>query len=221
MTTQQQLRSPNRGSSGALSSWATACALIALGALPLVAGVLRLIQLAGGPSVLPIDNRMSGFPLPVMLHIIGAAIFIPLGAVQFVPGVRWSHPAWHRRAGRVTFVAGLVAAGSALMMTLLYSQKAGTGDLLYIARIFFSSAMGISLILALVAIRRRDVSTHRAWMIRAYAIGVAAGTQIFTESIANALFGIGVIQNDLAKISGWLINLAIAEWIIRRNQRMH
>ena len=154
-----------------------------------------------------------------VLHIVCAAIFVPLGAVQFAASVRRRFPAWHRRAGRVAFVAGIGVVISALTMTLLYSQKAGTGDLLYGMRLFFASAMGIGLLLALAAIRRRDIPTHRAWMIRAYAIGIAAGTQAFTGGISEALFGVGVLQGDLAKGAGWVINLAIAEWVIRRQPR--
>jgi hypothetical protein len=53
-------------------------------------------------------------------------------------------------------------------------------------------------------------------MIRAYAIGLAAGMQAITGGIGEALFGIGALQGDLAKASAWVINLAVAEWVIRR-----
>ena len=53
-------------------------------------------------------------------------------------------------------------------------------------------------------------------MIRAYAIGLAAGPQAFTGGISEALFGTGPLQGDLANASGWVINLAVAEWLIRR-----
>jgi len=139
-----------------------------------------------------------------------------VGAFQFVPRFRRRHPNWHRRAGRVLAVAGLMIAVSALWMTLLYAQKPGTGDLLYVLRLGFGSAMAASLILGFTAIRRRDIAAHRAWMIRAYAIGLGAGTQVFTEGFGGAAFGTGVVAADLAKATGWVINLAIAEWVIRR-----
>ena len=56
-------------------------------------------------------------------------------------------------------------------------------------------------------------------MIRAYAIGLGAGTQVFTEGIGGALFGTGVVAGDLAKGAAWVINLAVAEWAIRRPAR--
>ena len=45
---------------------------------------------------------------------------------------------------------------------------------------------------------------------------VAAGSQAFTEGIGGALFGTGELRGDLAKAAGWVINLAVAEWVIRR-----
>jgi hypothetical protein len=56
-------------------------------------------------------------------------------------------------------------------------------------------------------------------MIRAYAIGLAAGTQAFTDGIAGAIFGTGELRSDLAKAAGWVINLAVAERVIRSAAR--
>jgi uncharacterized membrane protein len=153
------------------------------------------------------------------VHIVGATLYVLVGALQFLPQFRHRHRGWHRRAGRVLTVAGLAVAGSALWMTLLYQQKPGTGDLLYVFRLVFGSAMAACLVLGFTAIRRRDIAAHRAWMIRAYAIALAAGTQAFTEGIGVALFGTGELRGDLAKGAGWVINFAIAEWALRRPAR--
>jgi uncharacterized membrane protein len=192
---------------------------VALSAIPLAAGVLRLVQLAGGPALRPADDRFAGFPAALVLHIVCAAAFALLGAFQFLPGLRRQHPRWHRRAGRLVVGAGLGAAGSALWLTLFYPAHPGTGTLLYVLRLGFACAMAASLMLGVAAIRRRDVSAHRAWMIRSYAIGLAAGTQAFTEGVGEALFGTGVLQMDLAKGAGWVINLAVAELVISRASR--
>jgi len=193
--------------------------LVALSAIPLTAGGLRLIQLAGGPPVIPADGRFSGFPAALVVHILGAAVFALVGVLQLVPRFRRRHRAWHRRAGRVVAVAGLLVAGSALWLTLSYLPQPGTGELLFVLRLLFGSAMVGCLVLGFTAIRRRDIAAHRAWMLRAYAIGLAAGTQAFTEGFGEALFGTGVLQADLAKGAAWVINLAVAEWVIRRPDR--
>jgi uncharacterized membrane protein len=203
----------------AKSGWPVPVALIALSAIPLTAGTFRLLQLAGGPEVMPADDRFGGFPAPLVVHILGAALYAVVGAFQFLPAFRRHHLTWHRRTGRVLAVAGLLVAGSALWMTVQYAPKPGTGDLLYALRLVFASAMATCLVLGVNAARARDIPAHRAWMIRAYAIGLAAGTQAFTEGIGGALFGTGEVRNDLAKGAGWVLNLAIAEWAIRRTHR--
>ncbi|HYP44190.1 MAG TPA: DUF2306 domain-containing protein [Propionibacteriaceae bacterium] len=196
--------------------WPVPVALAALSAIPLVMGSLRLVQLAGGPELIAADERFASFPLPVVLHVLGSATYVLLGTLQFVPRFRRRHRTWHRRAGRVLVVAGLLVAASALWMTLLYAPKPGTGDLLYVLRLLFGSAMVACLILGFTAIRRRKIAAHRGWMIRAYAIGLAAGTQAFTEGIGQALLGAGELSGDLAKGAAWAVNLAVAEWVIAR-----
>ena len=215
MTTQNRTReqTPRPG-------WPVPAALVALSAIPLIAGTLRLLQLAGGPELIPAEERFAEFPLAVALHILGAATYVLLGALQFVPQFRRRHRTWHRRAGRVLIVAGLLVATSALWMTLLYAAKPGTGDLLYVLRLVFGCALVACLVLGFAAIRRRKIPAHRAWMIRAYAIALAAGTQAFTQGLGGALFGTGELQGDLAQGAGWVINLAVAEWAIRRPTRI-
>jgi len=212
MSTQTTVTTP--GLRGRPRSWPVPAALVALSAIPLTAGALRLVQLAGGPAAMPADHRFSGFPVALVAHIVGAALFALIGAFQFVPRLR--RGSWHRRAGRVLAVAGLVVVGSALWLTLFYEAQPGTGDLLYVFRLVFASAMAGCLVLGFTAIKRRDIAAHRAWMITAYAIGLGAGTQIFTQGFGGAIFGTGVLAGDLAKGAGWAINLAVAVWVIRR-----
>jgi uncharacterized membrane protein len=194
-------------------------ALVGLSVIPVVAGSLRIVQLAGGPELMPADDRFDRLPVAIVVHVVGAVVYALVGTLQFVPRFRRRHWTWHRRAGRVLAVAGLMVAGSALWLTLFYEPKPGTGDLLYGLRLTFASAMAASLVLGFAAIRRRDIAAHRAWMIRAYAIGLAAGTQAFTEGLGGALFGTGEARGDLAKGAAWLINLTVAELVVRRGRR--
>lgn len=198
-------------------SWPVPAALVSLSVIPLAAGALRLLQLAGGPAVMPADHRFAGFPGALVAHIVGAAVFALVGAFQFVPRLR--HGGWHRRAGRAVAVAGLVVAVSALWLTLFYEPQPGSGAVLFAFRLVFASAMAACLFLGFTAIRRRDVASHRAWMMRAYAIGLGAGTQAFTEGIGEGVFGHGVLVADLSRGAAWLINLTVAEWCIRRPAR--
>jgi uncharacterized membrane protein YozB (DUF420 family) len=215
MTTQQIVERPAGPRPGARSGWRVAVGLILLSAIPLIAGVLRLVQLAGGPELFPADPRFNVFPVALLVHIAGSAVFAFVGALQFVRRFRRRPSRWHRRAGRVLVVAGLLVVASALWLTLFYDAQPGTGLILFLFRLVVAPAMATCLVLGFRAIRRRDVAGHRAWMIRAYALGLGAGTQIFTEGFGQAIFGHHVIAGDLAKGFGWIVNLAIAEWVIR------
>jgi hypothetical protein len=113
-------------------------------------------------------------------------------------------------------VLGLVVALSALWLTVFTPLFEGSGQLYQAFRLVFGSAMVLSIVLGFRAIRRRDVARHRAWMIRAYAIALAAGAQVFTLGIGEAIVGRGDTSNALFAGAGWVINLAVAEWIIRR-----
>jgi len=194
-------------------------ALIALVAIPAVAGSLRLVGLAGGPLLLPANPRMTASPLPVFVHVLSAVPYAVLGAFQFSSRLRRRHPRWHRSTGKVVVVLGLAVALSGLWMTLFYARQPGTGELSYLFRLTFGSALAACIFLGFAAIRRGDVATHQAWMTRAYAIALAAGTQTFTLAIGPAVFGPGALTKDLSLGAAWLVNLAVAEVVIHRSAR--
>ena len=196
--------------------WRLPAALIALSLVPVLAGTARIVELAGGPVLIDPDTRFTASPLPVVVHITCAATYAVLGAFQFVSKFRNRRPGWHRAAGRVLVVAGLGVAGSALWMTLLFPPQPGSGPLLFVLRLVFGPAMVAALTLGVAAIRRRDIDAHRAWMTRGYAIAVAAGTQAYAEGVGGAVFGHSSLALDASRGAAWVLNVAVAEWAIRR-----
>lgn len=196
-------------------SWRVPLALVVLSLIPVISGSLRLIEAAGGPQLMPVNPRIDASPAPLVVHVLAAAIYAVLGAFQFPARLRRRHPGWHRRSGRILVGAGLAVAGSGLWMTLFYSGAPG-GVLLWAIRLLVGSTMAAAIVLGFTAIRRRDIAAHRAWMIRAYALGLGAGTQAFTEGIGEALFGTGDLSKAISMGSAWVINALVAEWVIRR-----
>jgi uncharacterized membrane protein len=191
--------------------------LFILSAIPLIFGVLRLNELANGAEITPDNARFFASPLPVILHIVGAAVYALLGALQFVSRLWRRGTGWHRWAGRVLVPFGLVVGLSGLWMTLFYPRSEGASDLLYGLRLFFGSGMVLSIVLGFIEIRRGNILQHRAWMTRAYAIGLGAGTQVLTGMIGALLFGkANEFENALLMGAAWVINLAVAEWSIRK-----
>jgi hypothetical protein len=74
-----------------------------------------------------------------------------------------------------------------------------------------------SIILGFTAIRRRDVRRHRAWMMRGYALGLGAGTQALILMAGEMIAGPpSELSRALLMGAAWVINLAVAEWAIRR-----
>jgi hypothetical protein len=55
-------------------------------------------------------------------------------------------------------------------------------------------------------------------MTRAYALALGAGSQVFTQGVGKAVFGTSVLTTDLSLGAGWVINLAVAEYVIRRHR---
>jgi Predicted membrane protein (DUF2306) len=198
--------------------WRVPAALITLSAVPVLAGAVRVVQLAAGIGRTPENARFFASPVPVVLHIVGASMFCVLGACQFVPRLRRS--GWHRTAGRLIVPCGLIAALAGLWMTLFYPRPPGDGDLLAAFRLVFGSLMAVALVLAVMAIRRRDVVTHRAWMTRAYAIAVGAGTQAVVAAVWSVFAGTphGVVRTLLLG-AGWVINLVLVELFLRKEIR--
>lgn len=198
------------------SKWLIA-ALLVLSAVPLAAGAFRLTELAVGAEITPDNARFFASPLPVVLHILSASVYAILGAFQFSTELRRRRPGWHRAAGRILVLCGLLAGLSGLWLTLFYPRPDGSGELLYAFRLLFGSAMVVSILLGFATILRGDVTRHRAWMIRGYAIGLGAGTQVLTHLAGVLIIGPpGELSGALLMGAGWVINLIVAEWAIRK-----
>jgi uncharacterized membrane protein len=197
--------------------WAVSAGLITLSVVPVLAGTARLVELARGAVITVANARFFAMPMPVVLHILVVIPFSVLGALQFAPAFRQRHPAWHRASGRVLVLCGLMVALTGLWMTQFYPWPVGDGEALYLLRMVFGSAMLVSMLMAIDAIRRRRFVAHGRWMIRAYAIAMGAGTQVLTSLPWFVLVGTPDESTRAVLMgAGWVINVIVAEWIIRR-----
>lgn len=181
----------------------------------MLAGAVRLSELTGAAAVTERNARFFDSPAPVIIHIVSVTVYALLGAFQFVPALRRNR--WHRLAGRILLPAGLLAALSGLWMAVFYALPASDGQLLLLFRLVFGAAMVACLVLGLRSVLRRDFTRHGAWMTRAYAIGVAAGTQALILIVPELLASPpDVTTRALLMGAAWVINLAVAEYCIRR-----
>ncbi|MGY1624136.1 DUF2306 domain-containing protein [Geodermatophilus sp. SYSU D00965] len=199
--------------------WPTPAALLLLSAVPVLAGAARVGEITGGAEATADNARFLASPAPLLVHVVGATVYCLLGALQFAPALRRRRPRWHRVAGRVLVPCGLAAALSGAWMALFYERPPADDVLLTPMRLIFGAAMAGCLVLGVAAIRRRDVAGHRAWMARGYAIGLGAGTQVLTHLPWALLVGPpSGTPRVLMMLAGWLVNLAVVEWALRRSR---
>lgn len=199
------------------TNWLIPAALVALALIPVIAGAARLADLATGTPT-PATARFHAAPLPVAIHVLASTWFALVGAFQFSPTLRRSR--WHKWAGRSVVPMGLAAALSGLWMTLTYPWANADGAAVYAARLIFGTGMALSLILGMTTVLQRNIPAHRAWMLRAYAIGMGAGTQVLTHLPWFLLVGQpSEGPRAVLMIGAWAINLAVAETLIAKDKR--
>lgn len=204
------------------TEWITLIGLLLLSLVPCVGGTLRLLELSspGQFDFLPENPRIRADPQPVFIHLLSAVTFSILGAFQFLPSFRKTYPKWHRRAGRLLVGAGIVSAVSGVWMTHYYSfPDELQGDLLYTVRLLVGLAMVSFILLGLYAVLKKRFAHHRSSMIRAYALGIGAGTQVLVS--IPWLVTVGEpsgFTRDVLMTLAWVINVFAAEWVIRRGR---
>ena len=183
--------------------------------IPVMTAVVSVVQIPLG--ALPEDSRrLAAVPVAFFFHALAGVLFGVLGPLQFVRALRLRIGTLHRLAGRVFVLAGAGLALSGLAL-LLQVESIATG-LLDAARGVFGLALFASLVLGVAAARAHDMLRHRAWMIRAYAIGMGTGP------VALVMFPIYLITgepptglaSDIVVVGMWLLSIAMGEWVVRR-----
>jgi uncharacterized membrane protein len=183
--------------------------------IPVVMAAFRVVQIPLG--ALPEDSlRLASAPIAYFVHALAGVLFGVLGPLQWVRAVRLRFGTLHRLAGRVFAVAG---AGLALSgLGLLLQVESITTGLLDGARGVFGLALLAALVRGVAAARAHDMLRHRAWMIRAYAIGIGTGTVALVMFPIYLITGEPVrgLASDIVVVGMWLINIAVGEWCVRR-----
>ena len=192
--------------------------LLFLTSIPIVFAGLRLVQLPLG--TLPEDSlRVAVAPASFWLHAAAGVSFGLIGPLQFARVLRRRFGGLHRLLGRVFVVAGVGLGLSGL--SLLVQVDSIATPLLDIVRALAGGALVIMLVQGIAAARHRDTARHRAFMIRAYAIGMGSGTVAFVMLPIYLVTGEPVtgLWSDLVFVGSWGANLLVAEWVIARGRQ--
>jgi uncharacterized membrane protein len=194
--------------------------LVFLTAIPVLNSLVLVFQIPSGiyskESV-----HLAVAPVSLFVHALAGVAFGIIGPVQFVRALRHRFGALHRVLGRIFMLSGATIGLSGLsILAQVTSQRTPMVD---IARGFFGLALLIALAMAIVAIRNRDVLRHRAWVIRAYAIGMGLGTVALVFIPLYIVTGQPPIgpTSDILFVVSWLLTIAFAEVVVRRSSRSH
>ena len=179
---------------------------------------MRVVQVPTG--MVPDDSlRLMVAPVSMFLHALAGVGFGITGPIQFSGVLRRQFGVWHRATGRIFVLSGLFLGLSGL--SLLVRVESISTPMLDTFRGIMGFALCLSLALGLAAIQVPDFTRHRAWMIRAYVIGMGSGT------VALVFFPIYLITGtaptgwvlDSIFVGWWSFNIALGEWVIRQGQR--
>lgn len=215
MTTSQVTK--RRAGAAGGRQWLVPAGLLLLSVIPALGGSARLAELASDPAMTAENARFVTQPVPVVVHIVCVTIYSMLGAFQFVPSLRRRR--WHRLAGRVLAPAGLGVALTGLWMTAFYDLPVRDTAVVNGMRYVVGTVMIVSIVLGVRAALRRDFMSHSAWMTRAYALAMGAGTQgVLLAPYAVLVGPLDPVPNSIGLTAGWVINAAVAEWVIRRRR---
>ncbi|MBK8202823.1 MAG: DUF2306 domain-containing protein [Bdellovibrionales bacterium] len=210
------LKTLNRLSNLKRTDWIVISSLLLLSIIPVIAGIVRMNELIGG-IVTAENSRFHASPIPVTMHIISVTIYSLFGAFQFSEGFRMQFTKLHRQFGKILIVSGFFAAITGLWMSLFYPAANYDGPFVQFVRLIVGTAMLIFLVFGVDAILRQEFKEHGAWMIRAYALGLGAGTQVLTHVPWFVFPSIkGEFSRAVFMTLGWVINVIVAEVIIQK-----
>lgn len=202
-------------------------------------GALVTIFLAFSlPPYLSMDPNRSRVPQPEALgvahywtlvpHVLFGSVALATAVLQIWPWFRRTHPAWHRRAGRLYVFGGVLPAGVTALVVGFFTP--------------FGPVAGISsVLLALLWLgftvtgwrmaRRRRYADHRRWMIRSFALtasiitnriwGVVAGIALMPQLDTTFHGDERLLSWTIAGIAtwlGWTLPLLAAEWWLERGR---
>ena len=186
-------------------AWGTMVVLATLVALYALSGAL--LPGIRSPFVADLFDEKT---LRAFAHLGGGGVALLVGAFQFSARIRTRRVRLHRRLGMVYLVAAAVGGSAAL---LLAPVSAGGLAAHYGFGLLAVLWVGTAA-MAYVGVRRRDYVAHRAWMIRSYALCLAAVTlRLYLPLSAVAGIGFEQAYPAIAWLC-WVPNLVVAEWLV-------
>lgn len=155
-------------------------------------------------------------PVGLYTHVFASVVALVLGPLQFSARLRRRHLELHRRLGSVALLAVLVGGLAGLYMAqFAYGGLPSRLGFASLALLWLTTA-----VMGIVTIARGDIAGHRRWLVRNFALTLAAVTLRLYIPLS---FVAGIDFARAYPVIAWLCwvpNLVIAEWwFVRQGRR--
>jgi uncharacterized membrane protein len=161
------------------------------------------------------EGLLVARPVVAPTHFIFGGIAIVVGALQANRLLRTRFVALHRWLGRsyvlAVAISGIAGIALALSTSAGLVATAGFGllGLLWLA----------TTLIGYRRIRQHNTTAHRSWMIRSYALTLAAVTLRLYMPLSDMLGLSMAVAYPVISWLAWVPNLLIAEWLVRPKHR--
>ncbi|GEK22785.1 hypothetical protein CXY01_33050 [Cellulomonas xylanilytica] len=201
----------------------TSLTIVAYSAVPYLMGSLEQLDPDRAPLAAAYSQTPGVVQVAFLVHVVGAAVALAVGPVQFWAASRRRLPRLHRWLGR-TYLVGVAVGGTASLVMAPYNTAGMIGFLGF-------GTLGVLWVWtgwrAYRAIRAGDVRSHQAWMIRNFSLtfgavmlrlwtGALVAAQAFAAGDAFDLDAAFTNAYNAVTVLAWVPNLVVAEWMIRR-----
>lgn len=151
------------------------------------------------------------------VHVFTSMLALLAGFTQFFPQLLRRMPGLHRWMGRAYVVNVCLVTGPASLIMGFYANGGLTSRVAFIT---LAIAWLLTTALGWRTAVRRQWDRHREWMMRSYALTLSALTLRAWKYLLVLLFDPRPM--DVYRLVAWLgfvPNLLVAEWLIRRHRR--
>lgn len=159
-------------------------------------------------------------PIALFCHVLGGMVALLLGPFQFMAGLRARFPRAHRVTGRLYAASSVTSSIAGLTM----ATRAFGGFPAGLGFGMLAVLWLLTIVMAVARARQRNFTAHREWVIRSFALTLAAVTLRIYLPAHGILDGTGVIDLDFIQMYRavawlcWVPNLIVAEWYINASR---
>ena len=155
----------------------------------------------------------------LLTHISFGIIALFLGPFQFWSGLRNKYISLHRWIGRIYLVSIGISAIVAIYLLTIPERNLG----FHVGVTGMAVAWLVTGSFAYISIVRKQISLHKEWVIRSYA--VTFGGFMFFRILGQWMYAMdfasGDVMSSIVSWTSWAVPLLITEWVIQIRKIFH